>query len=211
MEKRKKGILIWMLTWASLLLAVLYSPFGSPELYSSKNYFDDNQGVSFKNGEIANAPIVKNKARGGSNGLSVPDYSVNTSNSHPYAISNSGQNINNDIGSVSSLAANNSSNGSTPGAGLGDANFSSSKSGKNTSSDGNSQNNGFASSSSDFSLLADNNMLRQGAGTVNPLTDTTDPGGDPFGDPIPISDGWGFLLLLSAVYIVIKRFFLPKV
>lgn len=198
-----------MLTWASLLLVVLYSPFGSPELYSPKNYFNDNQGVVF-DGEIANAQSVKNKARGGNNELSGPDYSVNTSYSRPYSNSNSGQNTNNDIGSVSSQAANNNSSANST-SGIGDANFSSSKSGKNSSSDGNSQNNGFASSTSDFSLLANNNTLRQGAvGVVNPLTDTTDPGGDPFGDPIPISDGWGFLLLLSAVYVVVKRFFLTK-
>src|SRR5450759_1973386 len=55
----QKNILVWVLPLAGLLLVVLYSPIGSPDLYKQRKYFIENQGVNF-NGGIKNAPKGKN-------------------------------------------------------------------------------------------------------------------------------------------------------
>jgi hypothetical protein len=67
-------------------------------------------------------------------------------------------------------------------------------------------NSGLLTKSSDISTLNDKNTNKHGFGEDDPLG-TTDPGGDPNGSVIPISDGWGFLLLLAALYAIIKRYF----
>ena len=53
MHKSENTILIWVLTWAGLLLGLLYSPIGSPDLYKHRNYFVENQGVNFSGVEIS--------------------------------------------------------------------------------------------------------------------------------------------------------------
>jgi hypothetical protein len=210
-DRKKKGIVVWMLTWASLLLAVLYSPFGSPDLYSPKKYFSDNQGVIFKNNEITNAPIVKSPSHGENTGFSVPDNATNSSKTHSYTISNTVPTSSNSV-AVSSQAINyNQTKNSTQSSGIEQGSFASSQSGTKSNNSGSEfQRNSFISSSNDFNLLATNNLFRQGADAINPLIDTADPGGDPFGPPIPITDGWVFLLGLSVVYVIIKRFFFLK-
>ncbi|MEI6555906.1 MAG: hypothetical protein WCL70_09970 [Paludibacter sp.] len=47
MNQSENTLLKWVLLIAGILLIILYSPFGSPELYSNRKYYDDNQGVNF--------------------------------------------------------------------------------------------------------------------------------------------------------------------
>ena len=47
MTNSENTLLIWVLSIAALLLAVLYSPLGSPDLYHPRKYFAENQGVNF--------------------------------------------------------------------------------------------------------------------------------------------------------------------
>jgi len=54
MEKKEQTLLIWILTITGLILAVLYSPIGSPDAYNQQN-FQGKQGVNFF-GKIVNAP-----------------------------------------------------------------------------------------------------------------------------------------------------------
>lgn len=54
MLEREKIILIWILTTATLILMVLYSPLGSPDMYNNEKSFAENQGVFFA-GKIQNS------------------------------------------------------------------------------------------------------------------------------------------------------------
>ncbi len=47
MHKSEHTLLIWVLSWASALLVILYSPIFSPDLYKNRKYCDENQGVNF--------------------------------------------------------------------------------------------------------------------------------------------------------------------
>lgn len=67
---------------------------------------------------------------------------------------------------------------------------------------------GLLSQSSDQTLLT-NSPNKQGAGDVLPPL-TTDPGGDPFGPPIPVGDGWWILAGFAIAYVAVKRFLLPQ-
>ena len=48
MDKREHTMLILVLAAAGMLLLLLYSPWGSPDLYNNRVYFADNQGVNFE-------------------------------------------------------------------------------------------------------------------------------------------------------------------
>jgi len=195
----QKNILVWVLPLAGLLLVVLYSPIGSPDLYKQRKYFIENQGVNF-NGGIKNAPKGKNNYQNDEPELSVPDYSSerkNTASSYP--VKNTTASYGQTTGYVAIQAKdpfipNKSSNGSTGNEG---ASFSvGHKSSRNNSV---FQDNGITSLNTDLKLFADNNTTRQS--TQNQLNDGgTDPGGDPTGNPIPVPDGFGFLLLLAIGY-----------
>jgi len=48
-------MLVWILSWAALSIIIIYSPIGSPDLYEKKNYSIQYQGVDFSAG-ITNSP-----------------------------------------------------------------------------------------------------------------------------------------------------------
>lgn len=64
------------------------------------------------------------------------------------------------------------------------------------------QNTGIISMSTDMTTLEDYSTNRQGVTTGD---GGTDPGDDPNGPPIPVGDGWIFLLVLVSVYSVWKK------
>lgn len=197
-----------MLTWASLLLLVLYSPFGSPELYKPKKYFNEYQGVTFYGREILNAPLVKTANKNFSD-FSVPDFASQPQNT--YSISNLETDFNSSNGHVSSIYTENvTSHQTTQGSGLDVGGIKMSGiAARSNRNNLNIPNSGLLSQTTDLALLADDNLTRQGAGNAIPFGGTADPGSDALmGDPIPIPDGWGFLLVLSLAYLFIKRFLL---
>jgi hypothetical protein len=53
MNHSENTLLIWVLTIAGILLAVLYSPLGSPDLYHPRKYFTENQCVNFNVASIS--------------------------------------------------------------------------------------------------------------------------------------------------------------
>ena len=194
--------MFWVLTWASLLLLVLYSPFGSPDLYSSKTYFKPQPSVDFKGIDIAKtSQPSKSKINNATyQESSMPDFNLELKKgitSNVVSGTSSGQDGN--FPGVAGLNANSkeSSNGGN--------NFSggflsnTSTKGKNNSA----QTPGALSLSSDLSLVADNNTTTSQAANTG-LTGTTDPGGDPTGDPIPVGDGWIILMVLISVYTLYK-------
>ena len=192
-----------MLTWAGLLVLVLYSPFGSPELYKQNKIVVYQEGVDFSNRDIANAKGIKN-ASGNSSGITVPEY-TQESKSSTYNVSNSTNNSNGG-GPINPDFGDNNTSQSSQNSGLdGDPGFIGSM-GKSKSSNQSLQSGQYLSLMSDISPNGVNKPFQGTEGGVGPLTGTTDPGGDPTGPPIPISDGWGFLILLSVVYIILKRY-----
>jgi hypothetical protein len=207
-NNKKKNILVWIFVWAGLLIAVLYSPIGSPDLYSTKGYFVGNQSVNFKDGAIENAP------KGGvftdednNNQINVPDYSSSENNSPKYAVNSSA--TANTSGSTTSGSYNasqpsayqNTSGSSSSGSmGGGGSTFISRNSSK--SSDASStitmNSGGVTTLSTNLSTTSPKQSTLSGAtGSGN---SGTDPGGDPTGPPVPVGDGWIFLLLLAAGY-----------
>lgn len=212
MDKRRNSILIWLITWASLLLLVLYSPVGSPDLYKQNSYYyTSSQGVVFDGEEIPNSTNYRSIGKG-NNDVSIPAYSEakKTSTSYPINTAGSESKNGNNIGPI---ATNNQSVKINKGSAAGDGGISVAsgfRKGSNSSST-NLPNSGLISMSTDLSLLADNNTIRQGDGQDNPIG-TSDPGGDPNPNSpvIPIPDGWGFLLALAAVYGIIKKSFFMR-
>ena len=62
---------------------------------------------------------------------------------------------------------------------------------------------GVMSVNSDFTASTTGTTVRQGA--ENGTLGATDPGDDPGGNPIPVGDGWIFLLVLVSAYTVWKK------
>ena len=192
-----------MLTWASLLVAVLYSPLGSPELYKEVNPVT-YQGVNFSNRDIANASKTIKQAGNNSNGISIPDNNQQPGNS-TYKVS--GATTNNNSGSYSSRPEDNFSSNQSSQSGEVNGQFGSVSGGKSSDrSTGSLMGSQNLSLNSDLSSV-NNNNTSQGANLDGPLDGTTDPGGDPTGAPIPVGDGWVFLILLSGAYFAAKKFF----
>lgn len=205
MTQRENKILVWGLVWVSLLMVVLYSPIGSPDLYSpsTSSLFVNKQGVNFKDLAI---PVLK-KATASNGAINVysekrnlseaKHTSKNTYYNSPNSIvfptiHNRSKGLNNNISPAFEGS-------SSPGVFSGKIGLLSTSSATQKSS--------LFTASNDISMLTGNNATRQGGTATNPL-ETTDPGGDPTGPPIPVSDGWVFLLVLAACYALVKKFFL---
>lgn len=200
-----------MLTLAGLLVAILYSPIGNTNDYSSLYYYSANPGVQFTGG-IANAPKTSYVVEDNSDEVLLPisndatkaggtKYTVSTTNNSDTEYGSAAQ-----INSTGADRTNQSS-------GLGGANVAmaySSGTGKSSSKQiAGNLSYGFTSISSDLTSSNTNTVDKQSVphpyGTV---TGGTDPGGDPLRPPIPVGDGWILLLFFAGLYVIVKRYFL---
>ena len=215
MDKRQKNILVWVLTWAGLLLAVLYSPFGSPDLYGPKRFYIANQAVAFNGISIASYSgkpdntskiDIKNNSRKYKSNVSLAPVessilknsageskkiTTNTSQGTTGVVSN---NTSYPVLKSSQQETNYSNSG---GMGIGGELYSYSC--KNSKNKGNNLAPEVISLSTDLSLFTDNNNSTKQTSTSG-LAGTTDPGGDPTGDPIPVGEGWLTFLFLGIIY-----------
>lgn len=210
MDKKRNNILIWLITWASLLLVVLYSPVGSPDLYNQNNYnYISSQGIVF-NGDVIPSSKSYHSISTGNKDIFIPTYSqAQITASYPIRSVKSESKIgNNNVGHIvtddQSVKIGKGINGKDAGF----AGVSSFGKGINGSAT-NLPNSELISMATDLNLLADNNITRQGGGVDNPVG-TSDPGGDPTGPIIPIPDGWGFLFALAVAYGIIKKSFFMR-
>lgn len=195
-------MMIWMMIWAGLFIAVLYSPIGSPNLYYTQYYYSVNNSTPFNNGVIPNASSVKFTADNNSSELDIPDLSNSGLRSMM-----GGAGSYRSAGTVSSGSSYSSSlpqtyqNNSSPSSGnIGGGGISIIAGNGSHSSAGSSgivMTNGIASLTTS-NLSTTNTSTRQL--TTQTLTGGTDPGGDPSGDPIPVGDGWGLLIFLATCY-----------
>ncbi|MDP4238208.1 MAG: hypothetical protein Q8904_01890 [Bacteroidota bacterium] len=214
MVKRQKNILIWIIIWGGLLLAVLYSPIGSPDLYTSRKYFSANQGVQFKGAEILNSPSLKSSYGNNYQELNVPVYNSSELKSNTsYSVTSSENTFNSNSGN--SVVQENRYLSSPQKNGNSDASFGEVGIAMNTSKSKNAEENvntvsrtGFMSLTTDLNNLS-TSTTKQSATNENPLGGT-DPGPDPNGSVIPVGDGWGLLFLLGVCYALIIIVFKKK-
>lgn len=208
--RNRKKKLVWILVWAGLFIAVLYSPVGSPDLYTSKNYYVEYQSVTFKDGAIPNAFKIKSSQEYNDDVPEIPDiseslhanYAAGNYNSSPVYTSQGSY-----YGGGQTLSyQNNNSSGSGGGGG---SFVVSGRSGSSAASSGFSMTSGITT----LSLTSNLNATTPKQSVSNYTTDTggTDPGGDPDGNPIPVGDGWGLFILFGIFYILFKKKSLKKV
>jgi hypothetical protein len=200
-----------MFTWAGLLVAILYSPIGSPDLYKQSNNYVPNQSVNLSGGAIENDQNISFESSNDNEGLIIPDYSSDGSSSksssanYSYATS---VNTNTSSGATSysssgSQSYQNLKNGSSGGMAGGGGFASSEGSGGSAAGSTVAMNGGGVTSLSALTMLSSSkaNQYIADSGGQNP-------GGDPdAGTRIPVPDGWGFLLLLAASYGIVKKKF----
>jgi len=205
---KKEKIIAIIFTWASLFMVVFYSPIVSPDLYSTNDDFVISQSVDFQNGKIENAPRI------------CRNY-TNNSQSSPFETNDSEKSYFHNIVTPSGL--NDTKQESTDGS--------------MSYPIGNYQNRGTISAidevyirnsatwmSSKKSVLAENNEPVSIAGTqtlfgdvkndrqkidYSPNSAASDPGDAPIGNPIPVGDGWLYMLFLALGYAIWKRL-VPK-
>ncbi|NDP21331.1 MAG: hypothetical protein GZ091_09665 [Paludibacter sp.] len=240
MDKREHTTLILVLVAAGMLLLLLYSPWGSPDLYNNKVYFAENQGVNF-NGKIisreyievgiikANVGSLSSVVNAPKNGyigdsqnieLNVEDNyskrnqrnklsSTNYTGANPKSnriiaynrISNSRKRDPGSSGNGATESSKNNSGSSYESSNSIIGTLSSSNT--NDTSVGKMTNlpNGIKASNVDLTLFSDSTtMLAMGSAQK---ASGSDPGTDP--EPVPVPEGWGFLLALAAIYVGIKR------
>ena len=196
--------MVWILVWAGLLIVVLYSPVGSPGLYTTPNFYVENQSVTFKDGVIPNASKIKSQQYN-DNSPELPDISESlhsnyASGNYSSAPASSSQGYSYAGGQTQSYQNNNSFGG----AGGGGSFVVSGRSGGSAASSGFSMTSGISTMSVTSNL--NSTTPKQNATTYTADTGGTDPGGDPNGDPIPVGDGWGLFILFGMCYAVYKRF-----
>lgn len=191
-------------------MAILYSPIGSPTDYSSLYYYSTNPGVQFQGG-ITNAPSTYSSVDYNEPELILPLQETGQRTIAASGISgstNSDENFGSPAQVSSTGKTNDRANQAVAGGTLISANYTSRGGQSNASGVVSQQGYGFTSLSND--LTTTNNTTRQntlsGAGGGG-----TDPGGDPTGPPIPVGDGWIFLLFLAGGYVIIKRFVLKHI
>ena len=200
-----KKKLFWILVWAGLFIVVLYSPVGSPDLYTSRYYYFEYQSVAFKDGIIPNASKIKSTQEYNDDVPELPDiseyqhanYTVGNYNSAPVSTSQGSY-----YGGVQTQSY---QNNNSSGGGFGGGSFiASGRARSSTASSGFSMTRGITT----MSLTSNLNASTPKQSVTYSTTDDggTDPGGDPNGNPIPVGDGWGLFIMFGACYAVYKRF-----
>ncbi len=204
MVNRQKNIFVWIITWAGLLLMVLYSPIGSPDLYTSKKYFTANQGVQFNGEVIENAPILKTREGNNYQELNVLSSTMELKNNTTYSVMTTSDNSksNNYPTQTSGSLGSTQKNSNADGGGVIAGNMGTFL-GKTSKENASPAPTGFMSLTTDLNSLT-NTTTRQG---VNDYTSgmVTDPGDDPSGSTIPVGDGWELLILFGVCYVLFKR------
>jgi len=206
MTKKQNTFMGWSLGLAGLLIAVLYSPVGSPYFYASADDNFENLNVASNNRSIANAPKIHAFSENSQDDMNIPELSSPSSLSR--GIGNTDSKLNQPNGSFNRQAhfptfqnsntASNGMEGSPLLAGGG------SRTPAGTSAI--IMTNGITTLS--MSSGVSNDISRQNANYQTTSIDgNSDPGGAPDGDPIPAGDGWGLLVLFGVGYAIYKKLF----
>jgi len=201
-----------LIIWAGLLIVVLYSPIGSPDLYTSHNYYVENQNITTTSGGTPNAPKTNYSSENSSNDLDIPQ--VSTLSKTNYSVRNYSSISTSSPGSSYSVQTqtyqSNNSSGSGNLNGVGNSFIAGGGSRNSAGSSGVVMNNGITT----LTLTSDlsSQTPKQNTNTNIAADPTiTDPGDDPLGPPIPVGDGWGLLVFFGFCYAAYKmRYLLLK-
>jgi hypothetical protein len=195
MNGRVNKILVWFLSWAVLLLIVIYSPIGSPNLYVHNKYDIHDQGVNFSGG-IANAPAAHYYQQYEEQGFAAPVY---TTEPKAYTI-NKGANTTKTIAQTNYeviTPANKSVLSQNISAPDGDFFLVSSRSSAQSKTI--ILMNGISTINTDLAMTGNPATTRQL--TSEGMSDGgTDPGGDPIGSPIPAGNCYWILMFFAIGY-----------
>lgn len=215
MEKKYQIIYIWsFLIISGIILLILYTPIGGDLHYAAYR----------EQGRYAVAPGVNYSSQvggfsgGSSSGGSYnysPSVSAYTSPNYK-AVSAANYSTSTNFGSSASYSAGgglalpnktiSSGGGSSSGTGMmavGGGRQQSSNEVSSTFSGGGSMGGSLFSTTT----IADGGVMQRGTtGEDDPL----DPGGDPLGEPLPLGDEFGILLLLSSIFAIYKWIRIPK-
>jgi len=205
MTKRQNIFMGWSLGLAGLLIAVLYSPVGSPYIYVSADSFSESLDVIPRKGMIANAPRMQAVYENTQDELNLPElstFSTNRGTGYTGSTKNQSKGSFNRTAQFPTFQNSNSSSNGMGGSPL-------LAGGRSHSPAGSSaiiMTNGITTLSMSSDL--GNNITRQNATDQTTTTDDlTGPGDPPTGDPIPAGDGWGLLVLFGVGYAIYKKLF----
>jgi len=198
-QKKNEKILFWILSWAALLVAVLYSPMGSPELYSSTEYYYQN-GIYSTSANENISPLVNSSSNKLLQSFSSQTYELER-NSSIYTISNSEPSKYLFSNSIFNQTDNSKTKGNRSGVdGFGGNITIMESSGKDVLAD----NNSVFSMTPTTTLFEGYSNNRQSIG-YGSNTGASDPGEDPTGSTIPVGDNFVFLLFLALGYVLWKE------
>lgn len=200
MHNKQKNILVWILIGSGLVLLVLYSPIGSPEIYTSQNCYVVIPCVTFESKKIRNTR----------NAEIISDYTKNESDIFDIG-SNRLKPTNYFAGNF--LSSNSTSSGSSyPVQSQLFKNSNFFRPHDNSSDDirtfiisGRSHTNSSGSGSviaTGITTLSLSTRLNSSEDPSN--SNGGDPGGNPTSPPIPIGDGFGILIFYGAYYAAYK-------
>jgi hypothetical protein len=203
MNKKREKILALILTWAGLFMIILYSPIGSPDLYTKQKYLVGNRSAILYNVEEENMPsMTKNTSRSlfSDESQSTPfPTSESEINRSAYAVTSS-QQLKSKQMTETNAVFNQHEISQNRGRGYMMANgYVGSISIKRNSKKNSLTDNDITSIIADLTTLDNTIKNRQGIG-YNPNSGATSPGEDPIGDPIPFGDGWLYMLFLAIGY-----------
>lgn len=229
MHKGENTLLIWILSWSAILLALLYSPLGSPDLYKSIKYFNPNQGVNFNKtsvvsnlksitslqtpppalkSNVGSIKSIKNAPKERSNNqdenLNIPVEKKTHRNGYNYSVSNTSKLMCQNSTAVAvqfKESARREVSQNESGYDENTQNSGSTHSTSHSESFSSSSINSFSHSKIDNSMFSDSTSLALASNQIERTQGFLDPGdGDPVGEPVPIPDGWGFLIIMALIY-----------
>jgi hypothetical protein len=226
-NNKEQKLLIWVLVGAGVLLALLYSPIGSPEDYVSSGYRNGAIGVDFKDQfqnvryassiytqssqpndmGLPTASLPSTRVFENNNGMGI-GVEVKNSESvsqrrapiqYEVAMHQGGDMNTNNATYAVQISDNAITNQSDGGGGnsIGFADQSATFAQSNSRKNNQPITSGLVAMNLDLTVFGDLNRQGLGAST----NDITDPGGDPTGPPIPVPDGFWFLLTMALSYL----------
>jgi hypothetical protein len=206
--KKQYKIMVWLIVWASLLIGVLYSPLGSPDLYYPSHYYAINQSSSAGNGTILNTPKGDFESDNYSNDdIEIPDVSSESGSS--YSVGNYqsvGGGMQGSSYGVQSQSYRNNSSSSYGNPGGGGSSFVTGGGSRGSIGTSGMSMTGSLTSMT-FTTNISNNLTKQSTNNYTSGSGGTDPGGDPTGNPIPVGDGWCLLFFFGICYAAFKMRF----
>lgn len=207
-DKKRKNILVWALAWAGLLVAVLYSPVGSPGLYTPSNYVGSQYGGMNAGAKITDVPTIKAGVAANSGNTGSQSYTGRAGGQNVYSASGNAFDNRSNSGAGGGFShsafGNQNAREKASGIGGGSAMVITSARGRNSNDNTVAQNTSVVSLSTDMTMFDDYSTNKQSVGAGG--DGGTDPGGDPTGPVIPIGDGWVFLMVLVSGYSIWKKF-----